>query len=230
MADPVLQVVDVECALLDPNPWNPNRMSARQRAKLVAYLREQGLVSPLVVRPSPMAPGRWQILNGEHRWGVWWRDLGRPVIPCSVVHVDDRQARIITINLNELSGEPVPHLLAGLLEELAREAPPRDLAGVLPYDEAELMDRIAVGRALPLIEERVEAQARAQHATAPVQFAFMVPAEHAAAVRGALERAAASLPGGKNGQGRALALVCEAYLAPHAPQSAEIRRDGADPT
>ena len=230
MGDAVLQVVDIDCGLLDPNPWNPNRMSARTRAKLLAYLRDQGLVAPLVVRPHPTAPGRYQILNGEHRWRVWKDDLGRPVIPCSVVHVDDRAARIITINLNELSGEPVPHLLAGLLEELAREAPPRELAGVLPYDEAELMDRIELGRALPLLEQRVEAEQRAQHGAAPVQVAVMVPAEHAAVVEAALARAAASLPGGKNSRGRAFALVCEVYMAAPAAPPPEIRRDGADPT
>lgn len=227
MADPVLQVQDIDCGVLDPNPWNPNRMSAKTRAKLVAYLREQGMVAPAVVRPSPTAPGRYQILNGEHRWRVWKDDLARPVIPCSIVHVDDRAARIITINLNELSGEPVPHLLAGLLEELAREAPPRELAGVLPYDEDELLSRIEVGRSLPVLEERVAAEARAQSATAPTMLTFMVPPEHAAAVEAALARAEASLPGGKNGRGRALAVICEAYTRPPA---AEILRDGADQT
>ncbi len=53
---------------LEANLWNPTAMVDENRAKLVAYIRQEGLVQPLVVRPHPDDPDRYQILGGQHRW------------------------------------------------------------------------------------------------------------------------------------------------------------------
>ena len=65
---PALVVVQLPVDALEPNPWNPNVMDQTTRAKLSAYLRLRGLLQPLVVRPLPYAPGRYQLLGGYHRW------------------------------------------------------------------------------------------------------------------------------------------------------------------
>ena len=61
-------------------------------------------------------------------------------MPCNVVELDDRRAKILSVNLNELKGQSVPSLLAELVHDLSRELSLDDLASQLPYDAAELED------------------------------------------------------------------------------------------
>jgi len=51
-----LTVREIGVTTLDPNPWNPNRLSPAMSHKLKVYIQREGLVEPLVVRPK--ADGR----------------------------------------------------------------------------------------------------------------------------------------------------------------------------
>ncbi len=134
-----LSITELRTDLLEPNPWNPNRMTEAIRRKLALNLKCDGFVAPLLVRKLG---DRYQIVNGEHRWRIA-RELGYQTVPCVVLaDLDDRRARILTVNLNELGGDPVPVLLAKLLHELEEETPLSELASVLPYDESEIQDKI----------------------------------------------------------------------------------------
>lgn len=55
--------------LLDPNPFQP-RMAFDEEAlrELTDSIRTQGLLQPILVRPHPDVPGRFQIIAGERRW------------------------------------------------------------------------------------------------------------------------------------------------------------------
>jgi ParB family chromosome partitioning protein len=55
--------------LLDPNPFQP-RMNFDQEMlrDLAESIRVQGLLQPILVRPHPDIPGRYQIIAGERRW------------------------------------------------------------------------------------------------------------------------------------------------------------------
>ena len=103
-----LEVTHLPVGQLRPNPWNPNRVDPETMHKLREYIRREGLVQPLVVRKMP---DHYQILGGFHRWTICI-ELGYAEVPCVVVDVDDKRAKLLTVNLNELSGEPVPHLRA----------------------------------------------------------------------------------------------------------------------
>ncbi len=55
--------------LLSPGPFQPR--GARDPGsldELVASVRVHGILQPLLVRPDPAAPGRFQIIAGERRW------------------------------------------------------------------------------------------------------------------------------------------------------------------
>jgi ParB family chromosome partitioning protein len=76
-----LTVQEISVEILTPNPWNPNRMSDEMRAKLKAYIRKEGFVEPLIVRPLEKG---YQILGGFHRWGIA-EELGYRTVPSIVV-------------------------------------------------------------------------------------------------------------------------------------------------
>ena len=214
---PRLAVVHLPVGALEPNPWNPNRMDDETLAKLTAYLKAEGLIQPLVVRPHPDAADRYQILGGFHRWSVCKDKLGYTEVPCVVVAVDDRRAKILTVNLNELSGEAAPHLLAELIHDLHRDTTLDDLATLLPYSERELADSLELLKLPAGLDLELERQAAAHRDGAPTVVTFVVdtpaPVEEAVAlVADGLE--------GKNRRGRALEAICRAFLAEHRPPAA----------
>ena len=133
-----LTVVEIGVEKLTPNPWNPNRMSEAMRAKLKIYLQREGFVEPLVVRPLGED---YQILGGFHRWEIA-KELAYPTAPCVVVDVDDKRAKVLTINLNEMKGQSLPALLANLVHDLSKELVLEDLEKQLPYSIDELKDSL----------------------------------------------------------------------------------------
>jgi ParB family chromosome partitioning protein len=72
-------------------------------AELAASIREHGVLQPLLVRPRPDAPDRYQIIGGERRWRAA-QAAALHEVPVVVRHLDDRAA-----------------LAAGLVENLQRE-------------------------------------------------------------------------------------------------------------
>lgn len=51
------------------NPDQPRRVfDAAALQELAASIEEQGIIQPLILRPDPAAPNRYQIVAGERRW------------------------------------------------------------------------------------------------------------------------------------------------------------------
>ncbi len=207
-----LSITELRTDLLEPNPWNPNRMTEAIRRKLVLNLKRDGFVAPLLVRKLG---DRYQIVNGEHRWRIA-QELGYQTVPCVVLEdLDDRRARILTVNLNELGGDPVPVLLAKLLHDLEEQTPMAELAAMLPYDEAQIRDTLELLKLPEGLEQQIEEEAAREEAAAPEVFSFVVPREHVETVRRALGHAMDRLEG-KNRRARGLMLLSEEYLKSHA--------------
>jgi ParB family chromosome partitioning protein len=54
---------------LSPGPFQPRGpMDVDSLAELTASVRAHGILQPLLVRPDPSGPGRFQIIAGERRW------------------------------------------------------------------------------------------------------------------------------------------------------------------
>jgi len=209
-----LTITELRVDLLDPNPWNPNRMTPEIRAKLRLNLQRDGFVAPIVVRPLG---DRFQIINGEHRFLIA-KELGYQTIPCVVLEkLDDRRARILTVNLNELGGDPVPALLAKLLHELEEQTPLDELVALLPYDEAQIKDTLALLKLPEGLEQWIAEEAAKEEAAAPELFSFVVPRELVDTVNRALGHAMERLEG-KNRRARGLVLLSQEYLKSHEPQ------------
>ncbi len=55
--------------LLDPNPFQPRMNFDEDMLRdLAESIRTQGVLQPILVRPHPDVPGRYQIIAGERRW------------------------------------------------------------------------------------------------------------------------------------------------------------------
>ncbi len=204
-----LNVVALPVADLDPNPWNPNRVDARTMAKLRAFLVREGFVKPLLVRPSPEEDGRYQILNGEHRWRIARDELEMEEVPGVIVEVDDHRARVLTVNLNELGGEPAPDALAQLVHDLALDASLADLETELPYSLRELEDSLALLKVPHGLALELDQAAKSHEDGAPQVLQFVV--DEAEVVETTMGHLTEMLEG-KNRRGRALVMLCRDWL------------------
>jgi ParB/RepB/Spo0J family partition protein len=203
-----LKVVDLPVSRLQPNPWNPNRVPPELFAKLRAYIEREGFVEPLVVRPAKEA-GWYEILGGEHRWRVA-RELGYETVPCNVVTLDDRRAKVLSVNLNELKGQSVPALLAELIHDLSRDLSLDDLASQLPWDVTQLADLQQLLRIPDGLESELAAEAERMERERPRVLAFALSPEQEAVVEAAITQALADVAG--TSRGAALTHIAQHYL------------------
>jgi ParB family chromosome partitioning protein len=115
--------------LLSPGPFQPRRqLDPAELAALAGSIREQGVLQPILARPDPAAPGRYQIIAGERRWRAA-QQAGLHDIPALI--------RILT---------DITAMAAALVENLQRE----DLN---PIDEGEGYRRLI--EEFALTQERV---------------------------------------------------------------------------
>ena len=118
------------------------------------YIKREGLVEPIVVRPKGKS---YEILGGFHRWKIG-KELGYETVPCAVVELDDRRAKILSINLNEMKGQSVSALLSELVHDLSQELTLEDLESQLPYSEAELKDALELMKIPDGLEAYLDAE------------------------------------------------------------------------
>jgi ParB family chromosome partitioning protein len=96
-----------------PNPRNPRRsFGDAELTDLTQSIREHGLVQPVVVRPAPGQPDRFELIAGERRWRAAQR-AGLTDIPIIVRDVNDRTALELAIieNVQRADLNPVEEAL-----------------------------------------------------------------------------------------------------------------------
>jgi ParB family chromosome partitioning protein len=198
------ELMEIEVGSLGPNPWNPNRMSEEMYHKLKEYIKREGLVEPIVVRPHGDG---YQILGGYHRWKIA-RELGYETVPCAVVDLDDRRAKILSVNLNEMKGQSVSSLLSELVHDLSEELTLEDLESQLPYSEAELKDALELMKIPDGLEAYLNEEVEKAERERPHILSFVV--DDVETVEKALEKA--SQAGGGLTRGKALVEIARAYV------------------
>lgn len=76
--------------VIGPNPDQPRRrFEPEDLEELAASIRERGVIQPLVVRPDPERPGRYQIVAGERRWRAA-QAARLHELPVVIREIDDR--------------------------------------------------------------------------------------------------------------------------------------------
>ena len=91
------QVGAIPIASIIPNPFQPRREFSEQDLEdLVASIKENGLLQPIVVRPAPRSPGQFELVAGERRWRATMR-LGWKEVPATIREVDDRTLLVLAL-------------------------------------------------------------------------------------------------------------------------------------
>lgn len=202
-----LTVVDLPVDKVRPNSWNTNRVPAHIYAKLKQYVRREGLLEPVIVRP--VEGEMFELVGGEHRWRIA-RELGWLHIPAAIVQLDDRRARIASVNLNSLKGDNIASLLAELVHDLSKEASLADLASELPWDETELDDLLRLLELPQGFADDLAAEAEKAERERPRVVAFSVSAQQEVIISEAIARALVDVAGVS--RGAALTTIARAYL------------------
>jgi len=123
------------------HPDNPNRMSKANFTKLVRNIQQTGKYEPLIVRPCPGNPERFQIINGHHRVKAL-RELGYTHADAVIWDVDDRQTDILLATLNRLHGSDMLEKKLALLKKLTSRMQAKQLARLVPQTARQL-ERLA---------------------------------------------------------------------------------------
>jgi ParB/RepB/Spo0J family partition protein len=103
-------IVQVPVEKLEPNDWNPNKMTEGGFNELVDEIRDDDFDDPLKVVPHPdpakADDGYFRIIDGEHRWHAA-KVLGLPTLPCVVKDQweDEHTQQLKTVRRNLLRGE-----------------------------------------------------------------------------------------------------------------------------
>lgn len=80
-----------------PNPLQPRQdFSDAELGELQSSIRENGLLQPLVVRPSPTTEGRYELVAGERRFRSI-QSLGWEDVPVLVREVDDEALLVLAL-------------------------------------------------------------------------------------------------------------------------------------
>jgi ParB-like chromosome segregation protein Spo0J len=199
----------LDIAKFDPNPWNPNAMDDEMFAKAIESIHEFGFVDPITVRER--GGGRYQIIDGEHRWRAGREHserctttvhVGYEELPAANLGVlPDEDAKQLTIVLNETRGEYEQKKMGALLVDLVTIRPLPELARVLPFTETRLRELAQ----LPAVDWNQLRQPTAQsgkgRAERWVERVYRMPADAAAKLDEALAAARADEPGIADWQG-----------------------------
>lgn len=88
---------EIPIELIHNNPGQPRKhFSDAELGELEASIREQGVLQPILVRPSPRNPGEFEVVAGERRWRAAQR-ARLTTIPAMVRELDERQALEIAV-------------------------------------------------------------------------------------------------------------------------------------
>lgn len=94
---PEAEVRKVRLGSIVPNPLQPRRtFTEDELAELAASIDENGLLQPLVVRPSPSAEGRFELVAGERRFRAL-RSLAWEEAPVLVREASDETLLVLAL-------------------------------------------------------------------------------------------------------------------------------------
>jgi len=193
-----------------PNDWNANAFDPANYPKLVASIKEKGILEPLKVMPDPENEGQFLLVDGYHRWRAAG-DLGLDELPCEVWDISPEEAKVRGLQLNYLRGQPVPRRLAELVHDLNRTYAVDDLAKMLPWSSSQLKDSLELLKLPADLRETLDRQAERDAAEAPVPVTVVLLGKEHTAFQQAMGVAKEELGKGAR-RGQCLERICVVYL------------------
>lgn len=169
-----------------PNDWNPNHLKPELYKKLRRYIeKEAGAVIPLVLRPHPSKKTCYEIIDGFHRWKIF-QELKHAEVDAVIIKADDDEAKILSVNLNYMRGQPKPMQYAQLIYELTERRTVDDLELLLPDSKLQLLDKLDLLKLPEVSKDRLEDSSTEQEKEILSTLKVQVTEEQKEAIEGAL--------------------------------------------
>lgn len=111
---PELKITQIKIADLKPAEYNPRKISEEELNRLVASIKEFGMVDPVIVNKDMTVIGGHQRIKAAER-------LGFTEVPCNVLNLNKTQEKILNLALNKIGGEWDDEQLMKILQELETE-------------------------------------------------------------------------------------------------------------
>ena len=116
---------------LKPNAYNPNVMQENTLAHLIEEIKRIGFLQPILINKNNI------IIDGEHRWKAA-KEAGLTEVPVIQVDMDEKDAKITTINMNQIKGSIDPLKFADLLINLEEDFDKEQIQDLLRMNELEI--------------------------------------------------------------------------------------------
>jgi ParB-like chromosome segregation protein Spo0J len=140
------KVVTKPLSSVQPNPWNPNKMSPRIFASLKQGLETDGWLASqalLIWGKDDQGVEKNLIIDGEHRWTLATQ-LGLKQGPMVFMEgLTESQAKALTVKMNQKRGEFDAVELSELLKDIQGDLNVEDLGLELGFEDEDIMKLIA---------------------------------------------------------------------------------------
>jgi ParB family chromosome partitioning protein len=144
---------------IDPNPRQPRQVfDEDDMAELVHSIREIGVLQPIVVRPSPDQPGRYELIMGERRWRASTQ-AGLEAIPAIIRDTAEndllRDALLENLHRSQLNPLEEAAAYGQLLEDFG--CTHEELAARIGRSRPQITNTLRLLKLPPLVQRRVAA-------------------------------------------------------------------------
>jgi ParB/RepB/Spo0J family partition protein len=143
----------IKINLIEPNPWNPNKVPADIMESLVANITAHGVLQSVTVREveepglggeTTPGSGKYEIIDGEHRY-LAATEAGHTQVWGTISEMSREDAKAQTLAMNKLRGEMDPAGVAQVFKDLVDFGTPIDeLARLTGYQGEEITAAIAL--------------------------------------------------------------------------------------
>lgn len=131
------QTANLKLDHIQVNDWNPNFVNTKMMSAIKDDIQRHGFIGHIVVQKKSDRGKKNVIINGEHRY-MALKELGAKEIPCIILDVDDKIAKLLTLRLNREHGELMPDKVADLLKDIQPDSDMEKLADITAMDQREL--------------------------------------------------------------------------------------------
>jgi ParB/RepB/Spo0J family partition protein len=126
-----MEYIKINPKEIKENKYNPNEMTDSIMEHLVKEIKRIGFLQPILINKNKV------IIDGEHRWKAA-KEVGLKEIPCIQVDMDEKDAKLTTVNMNQIKGEINPVKFAELLKSLDTDFNSKELSDLLNISEMEI--------------------------------------------------------------------------------------------
>lgn len=150
-----LQLIEIE--KIQPNPLQPRKyISEDALQELAQSIKDQGLLQPLLVRPSLKEDGLYELVAGERRWRAS-KEIGLTHVPVIVSKLDDIQTLIISLIENlqreDLNAIEEAEALSRLYNEL--QISQDDISNKIGKSRSSIANSLRLLQLEPFLQEAV---------------------------------------------------------------------------